>query len=617
MINTTGSSNNDATADDSTPSCLWWLPEFPPNLGGIGTFATSVGVSLAARSRGFTFLVCRGEPSDTTDGALRIVREPIIDRFEAGNPAQIMRTRKRITDLKVETQADLYHLHVTDPTPILHLATSDAAPAPTIITLHNEFLERFPPEPDSLMDRLLSATDIVVCCSAGNTISNSTAAPRFAHRIIAIPNGIAVDVEPLPLPNNARILAIGRLAEQKAFHRIIAAMPKVLESRPDTTLRLVGDGPERERLEAMVSDLQLGDAVSFAGRIDRAEVTNELRDAQIVVAPSEYEGLPYALLEAAAHGRPIVATDIGGIRDVVTSGVNGTLVDHDTVDIDPNGLATAVLDLLADDDIAARYAAAGRRHIEQHLSLEACVRAYQFVYRAALRPVSDVAVIIPAYNAERHLRDTLESILADVEQSQHSVQILVVDDGSLDSTRDIAASYADRGVEVFSQPNLGGAMARNTGMALTKSTYVAHFDADDIWEPGRLEALLAPLQNDHEHELDAVFAMAVEFADPDAPARAEIDTTPRPVRLPTIGIVRREAHERLGGFSHGQHNDQLSWASLALAKGLRYEQVPVVVTRRRIHATNTSHNFEFTTDTTRVDAVRLALAARRSAQRDG
>ncbi|MFT4864150.1 MAG: glycogen(starch) synthase [Ilumatobacter sp.] len=605
--------------DEATVNSLWWLSEFPPDQGGIGTFASLIAPALAARGNESTLLVCQGESSDDILDGVRVVREPVRAAFERAEPASIVRMRRKIVALKNEVAADLYHLHITDPTPIIHLSTLNEAPAPTITTLHNEMLQRFPADDrESVMTRTLDESRIIVCCSGSSARLNAGASPRFATKVVAIPNGIAIDCGPLPLPDNPTLLAIGRLVEQKAFHRAIEAMPHVLEARPDAHLRILGEGPERARLESLVDELGVRDSVSLPGHVPHSTMIEEFTRAQVVVAPSVHEGLPYALLEAASYGRPIVGTNVGGIRDVVTHGVNGVLVEPDAADQDPSVLADSMLSILNSNELARSYAAAGRRHIERHLSLEKCVERYEHVYRAAVQGPHDVAIIVPAYNAERHIAASLDSILHDVARPEHhdlTFQILVVDDGSTDSTQEIAESYAHHGIEVFSQPNLGAAMARNAGLALTRSEFVAHFDADDLWEPGRLAALLEPFRAADGNDLDATFGCAVDFADDDAPANAMVTTEPRLTRMPVVGLLRRTAHQTYGGFPTGDRDDQIGWASVALAKGLRHTNVASVVMRRRIHGTNTSHQFAFTNDLSRVAMVKRALEARRNAAR--
>jgi glycosyltransferase involved in cell wall biosynthesis len=97
--------------------------------------------------------------------------------------------------------------------------------------------------------------------------------------------------------------------------------------------------------------------------------------------------------------------------------------------------------------------------------------------------------VIPAYNAEKYLEETLASVRA---QTFSDYEILVVDDGSTDRTVQIASDYDD--VQLLLQPNRGSSAARNTGIRVARGTYVAFLDADDIWFPSKLEKQVAYLQ---------------------------------------------------------------------------------------------------------------------------
>lgn len=98
-----------------------------------------------------------------------------------------------------------------------------------------------------------------------------------------------------------------------------------------------------------------------------------------------------------------------------------------------------------------------------------------------------VSVIIPAFNAERYLRETLDSVLA---QTYAAREVIVVDDGSTDSTPSILASYGDR-IRVIRQQNRGSATARNTAVSAARGAWVAFIDADDLWTPNKLSRQLA------------------------------------------------------------------------------------------------------------------------------
>lgn len=603
---------------------LWWLPEFPPNPGGIGTFAQVTSAALHGEETAVSLLVGWDGPSDASIDGVRVLREPFRLTLEQRSPAQIMRMKRRINEIKAEIAPDVYHVHLCEPSPLLHLATTATAPAPTVVTLHNEVLNRVEfDNPESLTNRLMAESSAFVNCSVGAHHTNAGAAPQWAHRMVPLPNGIDPGPAPSPLPTTPTILGVGRLAEQKRFDRLIGAMPAVLAKVPDARLRIVGEGPEREALTALVDQLGVAAAVELAGFVARDTIPDELAAARVVVAPSAHEGLPFALLEAAAAGRPIVGSRIGGVDEAVVDGVSGTLIDQAVLDSDPQVLADAIVELLTSDDLAERYGAGARRHVEDELSLDLCAERHRQVYRAVTRSRVDVAVIVPAWNAERYIGEALDSILADLAATPDvTSRILVVDDGSTDRTAEIVRSYADRGVELFNQPNLGSGTARNSGMALTDSEFIAHFDTDDIWTPGRLSALLAPFRaeaeagppNDSPNDgpIEAVFGCANEFVEDDAPAGRVASIEPVRTRMATAALFRRDVHDRLGGFHLDRRNDQLAWGMMAVSAGLRYVQIEEVTMRRRIHATNISHKRPFTQDLSRVAVLKRALDAKRA-----
>ena len=147
------------------------------------------------------------------------------------------------------------------------------------------------------------------------------------------------------------VVTTARLTPQKDHATLIDALPAVLARHPACRIWLIGTGPLEDRLKQQAHARGVADAVSFMGH--RADVPDLLAAADLFVLPSRFEGLPLAVLEAMAHGLPVVATRVGGTDEVVIDGVTGRLVDPG----DPHGLATAIGDLLAD---RARARALGR-----------------------------------------------------------------------------------------------------------------------------------------------------------------------------------------------------------------------------------------------------------------
>lgn len=136
------------------------------------------------------------------------------------------------------------------------------------------------------------------------------------------------------VPENGLVVAVGRLADKKGFDVLIRALAQVRLVR----LELIGDGPERARLETLAQTLGVDGRVRFRGRLPQTEVLAALRRAQVVAIPSKVgadgdtDGTPVVLCEAMAAGVPVVASELGGLREVVSDGETGLLVPPDDVD---------------------------------------------------------------------------------------------------------------------------------------------------------------------------------------------------------------------------------------------------------------------------------------------
>ncbi len=139
-----------------------------------------------------------------------------------------------------------------------------------------------------------------------------------------------------PAPSGARLLFVGRLAAVKGVPVLLDAFRAARERRPDLTLTLIGDGPDRPALEVAAADL--GGVVTFLGYRNQSGVADALAEADALVLPSFAEGVPVVLMEAMAAGRPVVATQVGGVGELVTDGVDGRVV--------PPGDAVALADAI-------------------------------------------------------------------------------------------------------------------------------------------------------------------------------------------------------------------------------------------------------------------------------
>jgi len=167
---------------------------------------------------------------------------------------------------------------------------------------------------------------------------------------------------------------VGRLSEEKGHRHLIQAMPAVLRTLPNARLVLVGYGALEGELRGRASSLGLDGAVTFAGERDSAEM---LPSFDLFVQPSLYESQGLALLEAMAAGVPSIATDVGGVADVVRHGETGLLVGP----ADPDALAGAIVRLAESPDLARELSQRAARHVRDHFSSGTMLDAYARLYR--------------------------------------------------------------------------------------------------------------------------------------------------------------------------------------------------------------------------------------------
>jgi glycogen(starch) synthase len=181
-------------------------------------------------------------------------------------------------------------------------------------------------------------------------------------RVRVIPSGVRCEdfTGPLEDPFGAlrrpRVLFVGRLAFQKGVLTLVEAVALM---QADAAVVLVGDGPDRRAVERRVAELGLQDRVHFTGFLPHAEIPAVLRHGDVLVLPSAYEELGSVLLEGMRAGLPVVASDTGGIPEVVDDGVTGVLCPT----ADAPAFAAAIDELLADPARRARLGATGRERV--------------------------------------------------------------------------------------------------------------------------------------------------------------------------------------------------------------------------------------------------------------
>jgi glycosyltransferase involved in cell wall biosynthesis len=163
----------------------------------------------------------------------------------------------------------------------------------------------------------------------------------------------------------------------------LSAFARVRSAFPGARLVIGGDGPERERLRRRSDDLGIGDAVVFPGRVAPAEVLELLDAASLVLVPSRAETFGLVAIEAALMQRPVVASRVGGLREVVADGLTGLLVPAD----DAGAMAEAAVALLGDEARCRRLGMAARARAQVLFSHDRYIDGYVEQYGRLVRGV--------------------------------------------------------------------------------------------------------------------------------------------------------------------------------------------------------------------------------------
>jgi len=160
----------------------------------------------------------------------------------------------------------------------------------------------------------------------------------------------------LGLQDRTVLGCVGRLRWEKGQKTLIDALATLLKEDPSLMLVLIGDGPDRVKLERLAADLRVSQSVMWLGSLTHEDVLRHYGVMDVVAVPSVFEGFGLTAAEAMAAGRAIVATAVDGLKEVVVDGDSGILVPPN----DPPALAKAIGDLLGDDDLRTRLASRAR-----------------------------------------------------------------------------------------------------------------------------------------------------------------------------------------------------------------------------------------------------------------
>ena len=357
--------------------------DFPPDVGGTQTYAYELARCLADRCDDFAVMAPALPGSEAVDATLpcEVVRVP------ASHNGFGFEVWKHVVKMNRQRSFDAaFHVQWSSAPSVIFAARPLGGPRHIFVAAHGRELLLDPlvgkPVRRALYHRARNyvmhhADRLFPVSRYTRHLLEERGVPR--ERITVVHNGTdpahfhPMDVQDLRdelgLDHQKVVLTVSRLVQRKGIDTVLRALPELARRVPDVRYLIGGDGPDRERLEALTRSLYLTDRVRFVGPIGRDDLHRYYNACDVFVMPSRedrpfVEGFGIAFLEANACGKPVVGARSGGIPDAVRHGETGLLVEPD----DEAALADALHRLLCDTPLAARLGRNGRRRIREEAS---------------------------------------------------------------------------------------------------------------------------------------------------------------------------------------------------------------------------------------------------------
>ncbi|MGE0489840.1 MAG: glycosyltransferase family 4 protein [Vulcanimicrobiota bacterium] len=329
---------------------------FSPRLGGAARACHELARRLVRHGLELVVVTDRDaglREYERIDG-FELYRLDLTAALEQRSPEAVLAQQQKLLDLMALKRPELGHLSGGALSFYYANRLMARQQEPWVITLHLP-QPAAALEPEATQGRALRRAEAVVFVSQAVADHTLEFVPELGHRSRVIPNGYPELTGGEAAPAD-RVGFLGRMCHQKGVDLLLDAWPAVVVARPEACLILWGDGPD---LAALQSRGRLP-SVSFAGPLLPEQVPRALASCSFVVMPSRQEGHPLVALEAAAAGRAVVATRVGGLGEIVQTGQTGLLVEP----FDTSALAQAMIELLENPERARRMglaAAAGAR----------------------------------------------------------------------------------------------------------------------------------------------------------------------------------------------------------------------------------------------------------------
>lgn len=359
-----------------------------PTVGGSGILATRLGVELAKRGHDVHFITYERPVAiqhmdyENVHVHLITVLEYPLFRY----PPYTVALGSEMSRVSRQQGLDLIHVHYSLPHSTAAFLAREITGTPYGVTLHGSDVTMLGSDP-SYKPVNTHTVEYADAVTAVSEFIRREAHERlgFKREIRVIPNFVDSETfSPAPCEimerNDDRDIVVTHISNFRPVKRIqdlVHAMSIVVKRAPGARLMLVGDGPERHRIERLIDHLDLRRNVLVTGF--RRDIANLLRFSDVAVLCSETESAPLTLLECMSSGLPVVATRVGGIPEIVQDGFNGFLV----LPKHPEAIAERLIELNEDKVLRRRLGKAARQTVLDRYTAENVVPQYEEIFKGA------------------------------------------------------------------------------------------------------------------------------------------------------------------------------------------------------------------------------------------
>jgi len=374
---------------------------FYPNSGGLETAVLSLASEFQSRGHEVTIVAARWPkklPARESLQGLPVLRLPFrLPRMS--RPWSLLTFFIRFTQCMYALlagdairNADIVNLHYPTENALYARRIARRLGVPMVTSLHGNDLMQFATE-----SRINRRTVSRVLQQSAAVTANSKAFLDHAEAVfgreiagkgVVVMNGTAIrTLPPNAKPTNEQpyILAVGRLVKKKGFDVLLRAYALMRSQNTHWRLVVVGDGPERRKLEDLAHRLGIYQDLCFAGCVSHDDIWRYYRDADLFVLPSRVEPFGIVVLEAMAAGLAVLATNVGGVPEVVVDGETGILVNPES----PEDLSEAAIELLGNRLMCEQMGKRGRNRVEREFTWQKSAGQLLSVYRDVLTRSAD------------------------------------------------------------------------------------------------------------------------------------------------------------------------------------------------------------------------------------